>query len=107
MVAALECYLDTEAARRVGTLWDALEAEGVPTLRDLTHRRHRPHVSLTVAQRLDAVAVRAALDGLSPCPQTPVSFDFVGQFVGRVLWLGPAPSMELLRRTTVEASTTA
>src|SRR5690606_11509431 len=55
-----------------------------------------PHVSLAVAERLDPTAVEAALEGIPVCPPSPVRFDFVGQFVGRVLWLGPVPSVELL-----------
>ena len=96
MVAALECYLDVDATRRVRALWDAMEAAGIPSLRDLTHRRHRPHLSLVVAERLDPAVVTAALSGLPPCPPLSLRLDFVGQFVGRVLWLGPVPSAELL-----------
>ena len=96
VVAALECYLDSEASRRVRTLWDALESAGVPTLRGLTHARHRPHISLAVADRLDPVAVETALAGFPAAPPLPVRLDYTGQFVGRVLWLGPAPTAELL-----------
>lgn len=96
MVAALECYLDGVATRRVRALWDALEAGGIPTLRDLTHRRHRPHLSLAVADRLEPAAVAGALDDLPACPPVPVSLDYVGQFVGRVLWLGPVPTPALV-----------
>src|SRR5690606_27988808 len=91
VVAALECYFDSRASRRVRALWDALESAGVPSLRDLTHGRHRPHLSLAVADRLDPVAVVDALAGMPACPPLPVSLDYVGQFVGRVLWLGPIP----------------
>lgn len=35
-------------------VWDRLEAAGIPSLRSFTHRRHRPHISLVVADRLDA-----------------------------------------------------
>lgn len=96
MVAALECYLDPEAARRVRGLWDALEAAGVPTPRSLTDRRHRPHVSLAAADALDPGAVAAALAGLPAAPPLRLEFTHVGQFVGRVLWLGPAPTADLL-----------
>ncbi|HEY8472690.1 MAG TPA: 2'-5' RNA ligase family protein [Natronosporangium sp.] len=96
MAAALELYLDGAASRRVRALWDALEAAGVPTLRELTHRRHKPHISLAVAQRLDPAKVEAALTGVPMCPPLPVRLDYAGQFVGRVLWLGPTPTAELL-----------
>ena len=96
MVAALELYLDQVADRRIRALWDALEEADVPSLRELVHRRHRPHVSLVVADALDVDGVRAALAGYDPVPQLGLSFQFAGWFVGRVLWLGPAPSAALL-----------
>jgi hypothetical protein len=52
LVAALELYLDVDATRRLRTLWRALEAEGIPTLGSL-HQKHRPHVSLAAAHRID------------------------------------------------------
>ncbi|WP_308440922.1 2'-5' RNA ligase family protein [Catellatospora chokoriensis] len=96
MAAALELYLDPVATARLRTLWNALEAEGVPTLRDLTHRKHRPHLSITSADVLDGPAVEAALQGLAIAPPIKLTFDHIGQFLGRVLWLGPVPTAELL-----------
>jgi hypothetical protein len=96
VVAALELYLDVEATRRVRALWHALEAEGVPTLASLQNERHRPHVSLAAATRLAPDAVAAALDGVVVAPPLTLRLDFVGQFVGRVLWLGVTPTAELL-----------
>lgn len=95
MVAALELYLDVDATKRLRTLWRALEADGVPTMGSL-HERHRPHVSLAAARTLDPEAVAKALDGLTVAPPLPLSLDFAGQFVGRVLWLGVVPGLELL-----------
>lgn len=95
MVAALELYFDSRAQSRVYTLWDALESVGVPSLRAVTHQRHRPHISLAVADSLDADAVAAALDGLPPAPPLRLSLSYVGQFAGGVLFLGPAASAEL------------
>jgi 2'-5' RNA ligase superfamily len=88
--------LDHEATRRIRALWDALEEAGIPSLRELTHRRHVPHVSLTVADQLQPEAVASALAGLPAAPPLQLEFPYVGQFVGRVLWLGPAPNAELL-----------
>ncbi|MEV4759392.1 2'-5' RNA ligase family protein [Micromonospora sp. NPDC049559] len=96
MVAAIELYLDTDATRRIRTLWDALESEGVQSLRSLLGQRHRPHVSLAVAARLDPDRVAAALTGTVVAAPLRLSFQHAGQFVGRVLWLGPTPSAELL-----------
>lgn len=96
MVAALELYLDTDATRRVRALWTALEAEGVPTLASLQDQRHRPHVSLAAAHRLAPDPVAEALFGMDVGRGLTVGLDFVGQFVGRVLWLGVTATAELL-----------
>ncbi|GAB7052595.1 2'-5' RNA ligase family protein [Catenuloplanes indicus] len=96
MVAAIELYLDVDATRRIRTLWRSLEAEGVPTLAGLLGNRHRPHVSLAAAPRLDPHAVSSALSGLEVGRGLALSMDFTGQFVGRVLWLGITPTEELL-----------
>lgn len=96
MVAALELYLDLEASRRIRALWAALDAEGVRSVGSLMQQLHQPHLSLAVADRFEPEPMAAALDGLSVIPTVPLRLDFVGQFVGRVLWLGPAPSTALL-----------
>ncbi|MFY1672300.1 2'-5' RNA ligase family protein [Plantactinospora sp. WMMB334] len=106
MVAALEVYLDTDATRRIRVLWDTLESEGVQSLRSLGPR-HRPHVSLAVAAQLDPDAVGEALAGTVVAPPLRLSLQYAGQFVGRVLWLGPSPSPELLaHHATVHAQLT-
>jgi hypothetical protein len=96
MVAALELYFDTDTSRRITTLWSALEADGVPTMQGLLRGRHRPHLSLIGAESLDGPAIAAALDGLDAAPPLRLRLDYAGQFVGRVLWLGPVPTGELL-----------
>lgn len=96
MVAALELYFDPAATRRVSTLWTALEASGIPSMKGLIGGRHRPHLSLTGAPELDGPAIATALDGLDVAPPLRLRLDHIGQFVGRVLWLGPVPSAELL-----------
>jgi hypothetical protein len=96
MVAALELYLDPVATQRVRTLWHALEDAGVPTVRDLIQGKHRPHISLIGAQRLDGPSVAAALAGLPAAPPLHVRLEYIGQFLGRVLWLGPVPHPDLL-----------
>ncbi|SDT75476.1 2'-5' RNA ligase family protein [Actinoplanes derwentensis] len=95
MVAALELHLDVDTTRRIRTLWRALDAEGIPSLGSL-HQKHRPHLSLAAAHRIDPEAVAAALAGFPVGRGLSVSFDFVGQFVGRVLWLGVTMTPELL-----------
>jgi 2'-5' RNA ligase len=93
--AALETYLDPAAERRVQVLWNALAALDVQTLRQVSPR-HRPHLTLAGADELDPAVVAAALDGLPAAPPIPLTYQYVGQFVGRVLYLGPAPSLALL-----------
>lgn len=95
VVAALELYLDQDASRRVRALWRALESDGMQSVLSL-HQLHRPHVSLIVAERLEPLPVAEALRGLTVAPRLTLTFQYVGQFLGRVLWLGPAPSTELL-----------
>jgi hypothetical protein len=95
VTAALELYFDAVAERRIHVLWNALAAAEVPTLRQVSGR-HRPHLSLVGAELLDAPTVAAALAGLPAAPHLPLSFQYAGQFVGRVLFLGPAPNAELL-----------
>ncbi|SCL32466.1 2'-5' RNA ligase superfamily protein [Micromonospora nigra] len=96
MVAALELYLDPVATRRIRVLWEALEGEGVQSMRSLLEQRHRPHVSLAVAPRFDPDRVAAALAGTVVAAPLRLTFQHAGQFVGRVLWLGPTPTAELL-----------
>jgi hypothetical protein len=96
MVAALELYLDVHATRRVRALWHALEAEGIPTLASLSDDKHRPHVSLAAAARLAPDTVAAALAGVQVGRGLTMDLDFVGQFVGRVLWLGVTATEDLL-----------
>ena len=104
MVAALELYLDVDATRRVRTLWRALEDEDVPTLATLLNEKHRPHVSLAVARELAPDAVASALDGITVGRGLELDMNFVGQFVGRVLWLGVTPTAALLdHHATVHA----
>jgi hypothetical protein len=96
VVAALELYLDPEASRRIRNLWAALEADGVRSIGSLMQGLHWPHLSLAVADRLEPEIVADALEGLTIVPPIALSLQFVGQFLGRVLWLGPAPSLPLL-----------
>lgn len=96
MVAALELYFDHVAERRMRVLWDALETEGAPSLKGLLDGKHRPHLSLLGAAALDPAVVKEALDGFDVAPPLKLSFQFAGVFVGRVLWLGPSPTVGLL-----------
>jgi 2'-5' RNA ligase superfamily len=100
MVAALEMYFDSAAERRIRRLWDALEDVGVQTMRGALNGRHRPHVSLLSSDALDAAAIKQALSGFRAAPPLSLRFDYIGQFLGRVLWLGPVPDPILLHHHT-------
>jgi len=94
VVAAIELYFEPDAERRLRALWTALDGAGVPSLGDHTHRRHRPHLSLAVADEFPPEPTAAALGALPL--QVTVSFQYAGQFPGGVLWLGPPPTQALL-----------
>jgi hypothetical protein len=97
MVASVELYFDPVTDRRIRTLWDALEDDGIPSMRGLLDGRHRPHLSLVVADEIDPAAAAAVLHGFAVVPAAlRLSFRFAGCFVGRVLWLGPAPDAALI-----------
>jgi len=66
---ALEMYFDHEADTAVWKLWQVLADAGLPSLATLTHRQHRPHVSLTVAESLacaDLAPLRSVLGAHRP-----------------------------------------
>lgn len=53
MAHAIEMFFDEHADTAVRALWQQLATAGLPSLATWTHRRHRPHVSLTVTGSLD------------------------------------------------------
>jgi hypothetical protein len=53
MAHAIEMFFDDKADAAVRKIWDILAANGLPSLATRTHRRHRPHVSLTIAESMD------------------------------------------------------
>jgi hypothetical protein len=59
---------DTDAALR--SIWDALDAAGVPSQNRVTSPTNRPHVTMTVADHIDAAvdAELTALADLLPLP---------------------------------------
>jgi hypothetical protein len=61
---AIEMLFDDQADAAVRSLWRTLSGAGLPSLATLTHRRHRPHVSLAVCESLDG----ADLARLTPAP---------------------------------------
>lgn len=81
-------YFDPAGDAAVRALWGRLEAAGLPSLASTTHRRHRPHISLAVADRITlGEAARRVLAGLVG---SELSLPVLGAFPGdhSVLILG-------------------
>ena len=100
MVASVELYFDTHATRRIRVLWDLLEDLGVQSLRTPHDGRHRPHLALTVARELDPAQVASVLKPIRVAEPLRLNFQYTGTFVGRVVFLGPAPTPELIAHQT-------
>jgi hypothetical protein len=94
---ALEMYFDSRADAAVRRMWQVLSEAGLPSLATMTHRQHRPHVSLTVAQSLagaDLAALRSVLMSRQPTLHLYVLGTFPGG--GGVLFLGVPVTADLL-----------
>jgi 2'-5' RNA ligase len=94
---ALEMYFDDQADAGVRRLWQTLADAGLPSLATLTHRQHRPHVSLTVTESLagaDLTRLRSVLTAHEPT----LPLHVLGTFPGTegVLFLGVQVTAGLL-----------
>ena len=89
MAVAIEMWFSEEGDRRVRRLWSALEARGVTSLSTATHRKHVPHVSLTVMDRLPTQE-DALTDAVRPALGTTLRLSSVGGFPGVATFLLPA-----------------
>ncbi len=97
MAQALELFFDPTTEATVKDVWARLEAAGVPSLATRTHRRHRPHISLRVAERIEASQLRGARECLAATHldvtlYAPAVFPRPG-----VLYLSVVPTLALLR----------
>ena len=97
MAQALEVLFDPTTEAVIKGLWARLETAGVPSLASRTHRRHRPHVSLAVAERigtqqLESLQERLAATHLDITLYSPAVFPRPG-----VLYLSVVPTLALLR----------
>lgn len=97
MAQALEVLFDPTTEAVIKDLWARLETAGVPSLASRTHRRHRPHVSLAVAERigtqqLESLRERLAATHLDITLYSPAVFPRPG-----VLYLSVVPTLALLR----------
>src|SRR5215469_10477698 len=97
MAHALEMYFDDRADAAVRKLWQFLADASLPSLATRTHRRHRPHVSLAVAESLadaDLTPLRSVLTARQPNVQLYTLATFPGN--EGALFLGVVATTELL-----------
>jgi hypothetical protein len=97
MAHAIEMYVDDRADAAVRRLWQRLADAGLPSLATRTHRRHRPHVSLVVAESLDGADL-APLRSVLMSRRPTLSLYTLSTFPGSsgVLILGVQVTAELL-----------
>jgi hypothetical protein len=62
---AVELLFDPTTEAAIKGLWARLETAGLPSLASRTHRHHRPHISLSVAERIDTGQLQAVRDCLA------------------------------------------
>ncbi len=96
MAHALEVFFDPASEAAVKGLWARLEAAGLPSLATRSHRRHRPHVTLVVAERIQSARLQDAQDRLAATHldvtlYSPAVFQRNG-----VLYLSVVPTQALL-----------
>lgn len=94
---ALELLFDPSTEAAIKAIWAQLETAGVPTLASWTHRRHQPHVTLAVADRIEVPQDQSAADRLAATHlditlYSPAVFPRPG-----VLYLSVVPTLALLR----------
>jgi hypothetical protein len=88
---------DAPTAATVRDLWRELDDAGLPSLATHTHRLHRPHCSLSVAEALPA---DEALDAVGEVPASPIPLlvESVGVFpAAGALFLACVANEPLLR----------
>jgi 2'-5' RNA ligase len=94
---AIELLFDPTTEAAIKGVWAQLETAGVPSLASWTHRRHRPHISLSVAGRIDTSQLQGVRDCLAATHldvtlYSPAVFPRPG-----VLYLSVVPTLALLR----------
>jgi 2'-5' RNA ligase len=80
-------------------MWATLEARGLRSMATATHGRHRPHVTLALAERITASQAERATDPLRDANDLALRLGSVAVFPGRagVLYLSVVPTLRLLR----------
>ena len=95
---AIELFFDEQADTAVRRLWHRLAVSGLPSRETLGHRRHRPHVSLTVLETTRPQAVAHVVDLVDVQRLPALHFSALGTFDGGggVLFLAPVVTEPLL-----------
>jgi 2'-5' RNA ligase len=97
MAHAVEVFFDSTTEAVVRAVWARLEAAGVPSLATRTHRRHRPHISLSVVERIESGQLKDARERLA-ATHLDVTLYSPAVFPRRgVLYLSVVPTLALLR----------
>jgi 2'-5' RNA ligase len=96
---ALQIFFDSGTEAAVRAMWGNLEARGLRSMAATTHGRHRPHVSLAVAEHMSPAHADVASQPLSDASDLALRLGSVAVFPGRqgVLYLSVVPTMRLLR----------
>jgi 2'-5' RNA ligase len=97
MAYALELFFDPHSEAEIKRVWDRLDAAGLASLATRTHRRHRPHITLAVAERIEAARLQEGRDRLAATHldvtlHSPAVFQRSG-----VLYLSVVPTPALIR----------
>lgn len=98
MALAVCLLLDARSDLTIRKLWGRLEAEGVATLLNHTHRGHAPHLSYAVLRSYDVDQVSTALGGLHDEGPMTLRFDALGMFRRSRTWLVPALTSDMAHR---------
>jgi 2'-5' RNA ligase len=97
MAHAVEVFFDSTTEAAIKAVWARLEAARVPSLATRTHRRHRPHISLSVAERIKTGQLQDAREHLA-ATHLDVTLSSPAVFPRRgVLYLSVVPTLALLR----------
>jgi 2'-5' RNA ligase len=94
---AVELLFDPTTEAAIKGVWARLETAGVPSLASWTHRRHRPHISLSVAGRIDTGQLQGVRDCLAATHLDVTLYSPAVFPRPSVLYLSVVPTMTLLR----------
>jgi len=97
---------DSAAHQAMVSLWQRLEALGIPTLASQTHCKHVPHVTYSLLDPDVGVdALLGAVAGLPDNGPMPLWLHGVATFPGGITWLVPGPTASLaIRQAAVDAA---